>query len=73
MRTDEEIQELAREYAENENSAYTNDYYGFVNGFKAGLDEIVKIIEDNPNDGDLGAVIRSKFLQKGLIYDRGEH
>lgn len=26
---------LAKEYAENENSAYTNDYYGFKAGFKA--------------------------------------
>lgn len=29
-----DIDMLAKEYAENENSAYTNDYYGFKNGFK---------------------------------------
>ncbi len=30
--TDAEIEEAAKEYAENENSAYTNDYYGFIQG-----------------------------------------
>lgn len=30
--SDEEIEQAAKEYAENENSAYTNDYYGFIQG-----------------------------------------
>lgn len=29
-----DVDALAKEYAENENSAYTNDYYGFKAGFK---------------------------------------
>ena len=33
----EEIEKLAEEYAENENSCYTNDYYGFINGFNKAL------------------------------------
>lgn len=32
--SDEEIKRKATEYAENENSCYTNDYYGYVNGAK---------------------------------------
>lgn len=32
--SDEEIERKATEYAENENSCYTNDYYGYVNGAK---------------------------------------
>ena len=35
--TEKQIEEMAKEYAENENSAYTNDYYGFINGFKKAL------------------------------------
>jgi len=35
--TDTEIERMAKEYAENENSAYTNDYYGFIAGAKAVL------------------------------------
>lgn len=35
--TDTEIGRMAKEYAENENSAYTNDYYGFIAGAKAVL------------------------------------
>ena len=30
--SDEDIERAAKEYAENENSAYTNDYYGFIAG-----------------------------------------
>lgn len=30
----EQIEKLAKEYAEEQNSAYTNDYYGFIAGFK---------------------------------------
>lgn len=30
--SDDEIERAAREYAENENSAYANDYYGFIQG-----------------------------------------
>lgn len=30
--SDEEIEQAAKKYAENENSAYTNDYYGFIAG-----------------------------------------
>lgn len=29
-----DVDSLANEYAENQNSAYTNDYYGFKSGFK---------------------------------------
>lgn len=35
--TEKQIEEMAKEYAESENSAYTNDYYGFINGFKKAL------------------------------------
>ena len=35
--TKKQIEEMADEYAEGENSAYTNDYYGFINGFKKAL------------------------------------
>jgi len=38
--TDTEIERMAKEYAENENSAYTNDYYGFIAGAKAVLSMI---------------------------------
>lgn len=30
--SDKEIEVAAKDYAENENSAYTNDYYGFIQG-----------------------------------------
>jgi len=35
--TEKQIEEMAKEYAESENSAYTNDYYGFISGFKKAL------------------------------------
>lgn len=35
--TEKQIEEMAAEYAESENSEYTNDYYGFINGFKKAL------------------------------------
>ena len=35
--SEQQIEEMAKEYAENENSAYTNDYYGFISGFKKAL------------------------------------
>jgi len=35
--TKEQIQEMAEGYAEEQNSAYTNDYYGFIAGFEKAL------------------------------------
>ena len=35
--TEKQIEKMAAKYAKSENSAYTNDYYGFINGFKKAL------------------------------------
>lgn len=35
--TKEQIEKMAEEYAEEQNSAYTNDYYGFIAGFEKAL------------------------------------
>lgn len=32
--TEKQIEKMAREYAEEQNSCYTNDYYGFIAGFE---------------------------------------
>lgn len=38
MIEEKEIEKLAEAYAEEENSAYTNDFYGFINGFKKAVE-----------------------------------
>lgn len=37
--------QLAKEYAEEQNSSYTNDYYGYLNGFMRGEKETVEEIK----------------------------
>lgn len=37
-----DIEALAKQYAEEENSAYANDYNGFMAGFNAALEELQK-------------------------------
>ena len=38
MISEKVIEALADEYAQEENSCYTNDYYGFINGFKKAVE-----------------------------------
>ena len=76
MNNREEIEEMAREYADN-NSCHTNDvkfhdFYGFVNGFESCRNEVAQIIRDNPNDMALGRAIRTLFLEKNVLYDDTE-
>lgn len=57
-----EIQKMAEEYAEEQNSAYTNDYYGFIAGFEkalslfavSGRSEQLVCDCDNPQKNDRG-------------------
>lgn len=64
MNNRDEIEELAKAYAENENSSHTNDFYGFVNGFEACRDKVAETINNTPNDADLGRKLRSLFSEK---------
>ena len=38
-------EQLAEQYAEEQNSSYTNDYYGFLEGFSAKEEQIKEKIE----------------------------
>ena len=40
---------LAEKYAEEENSAYTNDYYGFINGWNSSQKQNKKRLRDKYN------------------------
>ena len=42
-------EQLAEKYAEENNSAYTNDYYGFIEGFNSAEKQTAKIIKDLRN------------------------
>ena len=42
-------EQLAEKYAEENNSAYTNDYYGFIDGFNSAEKQTAKIIKDLRN------------------------
>lgn len=42
-------EQLAEKYAEEQNSAYTNDYYGFIEGFRANKKLTDKIVLDSLN------------------------
>ena len=44
MITKEQIAEAAEQYAEQENSAWTNDY----NGFEAGANFVMQLLQQNP-------------------------
>jgi len=61
------IQELADHYATEENSAYTNDYYGFIAGFNAALEQLSKeyteISLSTDTHGRLDVLARIKDLQ----------
>lgn len=35
--TKEQVEKMAKEYAEEQNDCYTNDYYGFIAGFEKAL------------------------------------
>lgn len=39
---------LAEQYAEENNDAYTNDYYGFLEGFNTCEEILKKVLEINP-------------------------
>lgn len=40
MITKEQIEQLAEQYAKEQNSCYTNDYYGFIAGFEMALSKL---------------------------------
>ena len=58
-------EQLAEKYAEEQNSAYTNDYYGFIEGFRANKKITDKIILDTLNKlrSELSTVQRVKLTK----------
>lgn len=44
-----EVQKMAEEYAKEQNSAYTNDYYGFIAGFEKAL-SLFAVRQSLPSD-----------------------
>ena len=44
-------EQLAEQYAEEQNSAYTNDYNGFLAGFEAGQPKWISVEEQTPPQG----------------------
>jgi hypothetical protein len=75
--TEEQIEKMANEYAEEQNSAYTNDYYGFIAGFKKALNllsvqnNIDKITKENLTTGyyfiEHNGIYREIFLELPAI------
>ena len=45
----ENKEQLAEKYAEEENSSYTNDYYGFINGWDSAEKQNKKKLKDKYN------------------------
>ena len=43
-------EQLAEQYAEEQNSAYTNDYNGFLAGFEAGQPKWISVEEQIPDN-----------------------
>ena len=43
-------EQLAEQYAEEQNSAYTNDYNGFLAGYEAGQPKWISVEEQTPDD-----------------------
>jgi len=54
-------EKLAEQYAEEQNSAYTNDYYGFLAGYEAG--ESKWINAETPPDDDREVLIYVRNLE----------
>lgn len=54
MFTDNEIETLATEYAEQENSCYTNDFFGFVSGFEKAIELLGKLNEAGAKGSEAG-------------------
>lgn len=48
-RAEKTVEKLAKQYAEENNSAYTNDYYGFLAGFSAKEEIIKQKLKDSYN------------------------
>ena len=55
-------EQLAEQYAEEQNSAYTNDYNGFLAGYEAGQPKWISVEEKLPET----------YLQHGQIYESDE-
>ena len=65
-------EQLAEKYASEQNSAYTNDYYGFIEGFSANKKLTDKIILDSLNKlrSELSTVQRvklTKIINQGKV------
>jgi hypothetical protein len=43
-------EQLAEQYANEQNSAYTNDYYGFLAGYEAGQPKWISVEEQLPEN-----------------------
>lgn len=65
--TDDELDAISSMYATKMNSAYTNDFFGFRNGYELARDMFVGLAKRNPNDADLGRAIRKMLIEKGLL------
>ena len=58
-------EQLAEQYAEEQNSAYTNDYNGFLAGFEAGQPKWISVNEQTPPK-DIQLLIKSP--DTGIVY-----
>jgi hypothetical protein len=62
-------EQLAEQYAEEQNSAYTNDYYGFLAGYEAGESKWINV-EDNLPETDYQH--RDIYESKEVLLDCGD-
>ncbi len=63
------IENLAKEYAEKENSCYTNDMYGFIAGFEASQKILKDYIDsiDSPMDLSIFQLIIINKIRKNVL------
>lgn len=67
MKNRKEIEELAKADVPTGGELGEYSINGFVNGFEMCRNEIAEIIQNTPNDGDLGRKLRSLFLLEKQI------
>lgn len=62
--------QLAEEYAEEQNSSYTNDYYGFLNGYNAAIEKVKEYLfnTEEHQDKDDKFYISEEYLKQTIKF-----
>lgn len=70
LKVDEfQIRSMAENYADNENSCYTNDYKGFIAGFNKCLEVINEDLANGANASDCGLYLQRVSISEAEYCD----